>query len=73
MEKTDELPALELRVRLEEDGKYYLTYIREEVTKDKVTFEWNIDNQNDNKGTLIVSKLTDALEDIADMNKVIKR
>ena len=71
--KTDELPALELRTRLEKDGKYYLTYIREEASKDKVAFEWNIDNQERKEGVLIVSKITDALEDIVDMDKVIKR
>ena len=70
--KTDELPALELRTRLEKDGKYYLTYIKEEATKDRVAFEWDVDNQKDKEGILTVSKLTDALEDIVDMNKKCK-
>ena len=73
MEKTVDLPALELRTRLEEDGKYYLTYIREEASKDRVAFEWDIDNQKDKEGILTVSKLTDALEDIIDVDKAIKR
>ena len=71
--KTDELPALEVRVRLEENGKYYLTYIREEATKEKVAFEWDVDNQNDKEGTLVVSKLTDALEDVVDMDEDVNK
>ena len=71
--KTDDLPALELRVRLEEDGKYYLTYIREEASKEKLAFEWDEMNQKNKNGTLIVSKLTDALEDLVDMDEDISQ
>lgn len=71
--KTDELPALELRTRLEDNGKYYLSYIREEATKDRVAFEWNVDNQKNKKGILTVSKPTDALEDITDMDEYVKK
>ena len=62
-------PALEVRVRLEEDGKYYLTYIREEASNEKAAFEWDVENQNNKAGTLTVSKRTDALEDIVDMDE----
>ena len=65
----DGYPALEVRVRLEEDGKYYLTYIREEASNEKAAFEWDVENQNNKAGTLTVSKRTDALEDIVDMDE----
>ena len=70
--KTDTLPALEVRTIRLENGKFYLSYIKEDASKDKEEFEWvcknfNLDNQ------LIVSKQTDALEDICDMSYNYKK
>ena len=71
--KTDDLPALELRTRLENDGKYYLTYIREESFGDRAAFEWDIDKKDGKAGILCVSKLTDSLEEIIDMDEFVKK
>ena len=49
------------------------TYIREEASKDRIAFEWDIDNQNNVGGKLTVSKLTDALEDITDMDEYVNK
>ena len=71
--ESNDIPALEVRTRLENDGKYYLTYIREEASKDKVAFEWDVDDQSKKSWVLTVSKITDALEDIVDMDEYEKR
>ena len=71
--KSDVFPALEIKTRLENDGKYYITYIREEASEDRIAFEWDIDNQNGKNGILTVSKITDALEDIIDMDKSVNK
>ena len=71
--ETEQFPALEVRTRVESDGKYYLTYIREEASKERVAFEWNVDNQVGKKGVLLVSKKTDDLEDLTDMSEYKRR
>ena len=67
--KTDKLPALELRVTRREDGQFILSYIKEEASKDKGEFVWDKNTEAGKKGTIIVSKREDALEDICDMEK----
>lgn len=67
--RTEELPALEVRVKREEDGKFILTYIKEEATEDREEFVWDKDSENGKKGLVIVSKTTDALEDICEMDE----
>ena len=67
--KTDELPALELRAERREDGKFILSYIREEESKDKKEFIWDKKTEEGKKGTIVVSKTQDALEDIYDMDR----
>ena len=67
--KTDELPALELRAEKREDGKFVLSYIREEATKEKQEFVWDKNSEEGKKGTIVVSKIQDALEDIYDMDR----
>lgn len=68
-EKTEELPALELRAERREDGKFVLSYIREEATKEKQEFVWDKNTEEGKKGTIVVSKIQDALEDIYDMDR----
>ena len=67
--KTDKLPALEVRVAKREDGKFILTYIKEEASAEKQEFLWEKDTNKDKKGTVVVSKKTDALENVADMDE----
>ena len=67
--KTDELPALELRDERREDGKYILSYIKEEATEEKQEFVWDKKTEEGKKGTIVVSKIQDALEDIYDMDR----
>ena len=66
--KTEELPALELRVERREDGKFILSYIKEEASKEKEEFIWDKNVEEGKKGSIIVSKEQDALEDIYDMD-----
>jgi len=68
-EKTDELPALELRAERREDGKFVLSYIKEEASKEKEEFVWDKKTEEGKKGTIVVSKIQDALEDIYDMDR----
>ena len=70
---TEQLPALEVRTKLQNDGKYYLTYIREEASEKKEAFEWDINSQKGKKGLLTVSKKEDALEDLVDMEEYDKK
>ena len=65
---SDKFPALEVRTKLESDGNYYLTFIREEASSTKEAFEWDVNNQEANDVVLIVSKQSDALEDLIDMD-----
>ena len=67
--KTDELPALELRAERREDGKFVLSYIKEEASKEKEEFVWDKKTEEGKKGTIVVSKIQDALEDIYDMDR----
>lgn len=67
--KTDELPALELRAQRREDGKFILTYIKEEASEEKQEFLWDKGTEEGKKGTITVSKKQDALEDIYDMDR----
>ena len=67
--KTDELPALELRAERREDGKFILSYIKEEATEEKQEFVWDKKTEEGKKGTIVVSKIQDALEDIYDMDR----
>jgi len=67
--KTDELPALELRAERREDGKFMLSYIKEEASKEKEEFVWDKKTEAGKKGTIVVSKIQDALEDIYDMDR----
>ena len=67
--KTDELPALELRAERREDGKFVLSYIREEATEERKEFVWDKKSKEGKKGTIVVSKVQDALEDICDMER----
>lgn len=67
--KTEELPALELRAERREDGKFVLSYIKEEATKEKQEFVWDKNTEEGKKGTIVVSKGQDALEDICDMDR----
>lgn len=65
-------PALVVKIK-SEDGKYYLTYIREEASKEKPAFEWNRNNQDNKKGTILIYKEADALEDIFDIEEEMKK
>jgi len=67
--RTDRLPALELRAEKREDGKYILSYIREEATQGKEEFVWDKATEEGKKGTIVVSKMEDAVEDICDMDR----
>ena len=67
--KTDELPALELRAERREDGKFVLAYIKEEASEEKQEFIWDKNTTEGKKGTIVVSKVQDALEDIVDMDR----
>lgn len=67
--KTEKLPALELRAERREDGKFILSYIKEEATNEKQEFVWDKKTQEGKKGTIVVSKIQDALEDICDMDR----
>ena len=67
--KTDELPSLELRAERREDGKFILSYIKEEATEEKQEFVWDKKTEEGKKGTIVVSKIQDALEDIYDMDR----
>ena len=67
--KTDELPALELKVERRADGKFVLVYIKEEASKEKQEFIWDKKTKEGRKGTIVVSKVQDALEDICDMER----
>ena len=68
-EKTDELPALELRAERREDGKFILSYIKEEAGNGKEEFVWDKNTKEGKNGTIVVSKTQDALEDIYDMDR----
>ena len=67
--ENDKLPALELKTKRREDGKFILTYIREEAGNGKEEFVWDKDTTEGKKGTIVVSKIQDALEDIYDMDR----
>lgn len=67
--KTEKLPALELRAERREDGKFILSYIKEEATEEKQEFVWDKKTEEGKKGTIVVSKIQDALEDIYDMDR----
>lgn len=67
--KTDELPALELRAVRREDGKFVLSYIKEEKSKEKPEFVWDSNTEEGKKGAIVISKEEDALEDIYEMDK----
>ena len=67
--KTDELPALELRAERREDGKFILSYIKEEATEEREEFIWDKNTEEGKNGTIVVSKIQDALEDIYDMDR----
>ena len=67
--KTEELPALEVKVARREDGKFILTYIKEEATAEKPEFIWDKSAKEGKKGTIVVSKRNDALEDICEMDR----
>ena len=64
----DTYPALEVDI-IKRDGKFYLTYIKEEASMEKPAFEWNAKETLGKKGKIIVSKKSDALEDIVDMDE----
>jgi len=66
-EKTENMPALELRTERREDGKFVLTYIKEEAFLDKPAFTWDNKNEAGKKGVIVISKRQDALEDICGM------
>ena len=64
--KTGNIPALEVRTVRLENGGFYLSYIKEEATKEKPSFEWTCKELNlDAEKHLIVSrdKINDDLED----------
>ncbi len=65
---TENLPALEVKVTRREDGKFVLTYMKEEASKDKPEFLWQIDDVPENNGQVVISRTTDALEDLIDMD-----
>ena len=71
-EESDIYPALELKVKYEDDGKIYLTYIREEASKDKPAFEWNRNNQENKGGTIVIYKRDDGLQDLFDIEEEMK-
>ncbi len=64
--KTEQYPALELKVALKDDGTYELTYIKEDASAEKPEFLWEKDSNKSKNGTVVVFKETDALEDISD-------
>ena len=67
-EESEQFPPLTVKTKRENDGKYYLTYMREEASKTKEAFEWDIEKQSGKSGVLTVFKQEDALEDIVDMD-----
>lgn len=67
--ETEKLPALELRAEKREDGKFILSYIREEASKDKEEFVWDKKTKEGKRGTIVVSKTKDALEELYDMDR----
>ena len=68
--ETEMYPALEVRTKLESDGKYYLTYIKEDARGERGAFEWDVNNQFGKKGLLTVCKTTDAPDDVIDDDEV---
>ena len=67
--ETEQYPALEVRTKLDSDGKYYLTYIKEDARGERPSFVWDINNQNGKNGLLTVCKTTDAPDDIIDVDE----
>lgn len=65
--KAAEYPALTVRTKQEDDGFYYLTYIREEASAKKPAFEWDVTKQEANDRILVIAKPTDQPDDIADL------
>ena len=60
---------MELRAERRKDGKFALSYIREEASEEKQEFVWDKKTKEGKSGTIVVSKIQDALEDICDMDR----
>lgn len=65
-EETPKSPAIEARIKLEDDGRYILAYMKEKSSKEKSEILWDMNSKDAKKGILTISRTKDALEDIYD-------
>jgi hypothetical protein len=72
-EKSETLPALEVRTVLNPDTKEYeLDYIKENASDDKAEFIWDRNNPKCKKGSILIYKSTDNPDEIFDVEPVKK-